>query len=69
MDFKERFIIEYHELNEKVCKLRVMLSKYKNNELTFKPNCSYEILFKQLVHMENYLSVLKERSKIEKINL
>lgn len=68
-DFKDRFKAEYHQLNCRITGLQKMLDKYKNGTLTFKPNCSYELLFEQLVYMENYRDVLLNRAEIENINL
>jgi len=69
MDWKERFKIEYYELEERVNKLNHMLKKYMNNELDFTPNCSFELLHTQLVYMQGYLYILQERARIEEIEL
>lgn len=66
-DFKERFKAEYLQLKIRMEGLSNMLKKYKEGTLNFKPKCSYEILYRQLVHMEGYLNVLKERAKKKKI--
>ena len=68
-DFKERFKAEYLQLKIRMEGLSSMLKKYKEGNLNFKPKCSYEILYRQLVHMEGYLNVLKERAEIENIEL
>lgn len=68
-NFKERFRAEYYQLLIRYEGLSNMLVKYKNNELNFKPNCSYELLHTQLVFMEQYLLVLEERARIEDIEL
>lgn len=68
-DFKERFKAEYLQLKIRMEGLSSMLKKYKEGTLNFKPKCSYEILYRQLVHMEGYLNVLKERAKKENIEL
>lgn len=68
-DFKERFKAEYLQLKIRMEGLSSMLKKYKEGTLNFKPKCSYEILYRQLVHMEGYLNVLKERAEIENIEL
>ena len=68
-DFKERFKAEYYQLKIRIEGLRTMLEKYKNGELNFTPNSSYELLFTQLIYMELYLDKLKERAKLENIEL
>lgn len=68
-DYKERFRAEYYQLANRALGLSSMLRKYKNGELNFKPNCSYELLHTQLVYMECYLNTLEERAQIEKIDL
>ena len=49
--------------------LKAMLEKYKAGKLSFKPNCSYELLHEQLIYMEGYARVLDERAEIEGIEL
>lgn len=68
-DFKERFKAEYLQLKIRMEGLSSVLKKYKEGTLPFKPKCSYEVLYKQLVYMEDYLNVLKERAEIENIEL
>lgn len=68
-DFKERFQAEYIQLKIRYNGLKAMLEKYKAGTLPFQPKCSYELLFTQLVHMENYMNVLEERAKVEDITL
>lgn len=68
-DFKERFQAEYIQLKIRYAGLKAMLAKYKSGALPFQPKCSYELLFTQLVHMENYIKVLEERANIEDIEL
>ena len=68
-DFKDRFVAEYRQLENRVEGLRAMLKKYKAGTLPFTPKCSYELLHEQLVHMGSYGRVLDERAEIEGINL
>lgn len=68
-DFKERFYIEYKELEDRSNKLSAMLEKWRNNSLDFTPSCSYELLEKQLQVMLEYKNILEERAKIENISL
>lgn len=68
-DFKERFLAEYWQVKIRTDKLEATLYKYKEGTLPFKPKCSYDLLFNQWLCMQNYLVVLKERAKIEGIEL
>lgn len=68
-DFKERFKAEYYQLQIRVKGLSNILKKYKEGTLEFTPNSSYELLFTQLIYMELYLDKLKERAKLENIEL
>lgn len=68
-DFKDRFKAEYYQLDNRIAGLQRMLEGYKNGTLNFTPNCSYELLFKQLMYMELYRNILEERAKIENIEL
>ncbi len=68
-DFRERFQAEYIQLKIRYNGLKAMLEKYKAGTLSFQPKCSYELLFTQLVYMENYMKVLEERAKVEGIIL
>ena len=68
-DYKERFKAEYIELKTRIEKLSAMLQKWRDGALEFTPSCSYELLHKQLVFMEEYLDVLEERAKIENVEV
>lgn len=68
-DYKERFKAEYYQLKIRIDKLDNMLSEMENDELNFTPTCSYELLQNQLKAMLLYEIFLKERAKIEKIDL
>ena len=68
-DYKERFKAEYYQLEKRVINLTIMLNNYWEGSLQFKPNCSYDLLHEQLVHMKNYKRILEERAKIENIEL
>ena len=68
-DYKERFKAEYYQLKIRIDRLDNMLSKIENGELNFIPTCSYELLQNQLKAMLLYEIFLKERAKIEKIDL
>lgn len=68
-DYKERFRAEYIQLKLRMIGLGEMLRKYKNDELTFTPSCSYDLLNGQFKSMDMYASYLEERAVIENIDL
>ena len=68
-DFKDRFRAEFYQLKIRRDGLQNMLVKYKNGELPFTPNCTYELLHKQLIFMDCYMNILSERAEIEGIEL
>lgn len=68
-DFKERFVAEYWQLKIRYNNLSRMLDNYQKGTLKFKPKCSYNVLFTQLVHMRGYLASLEDRARIEGIEL
>lgn len=68
-DFKDRFKAEYYQLDNRIKGLQKMLDKYKAGTLEFTPNCSYEVLYEQLIYMELYRVMLEERAEIENIEL
>ena len=67
--YVDRFKAEYYQLKIRREKLKDMLVRYKNDELNFTPKCSYDLLYFQLVCMNEYMNVLEERAKIENIIL
>lgn len=66
-DFKDRFKAEYLQLLIRYEKLQNMIYNYNN--LEFKPWCSRDVLFEQLVYMKLYLGMLQTRANIENIDL
>lgn len=68
-DYKDRFLAEYIQLNERVNALEAMLKKYKEGTLDFTPSCSYELLYTQLIGMRLYLDALNARAVIEDIRI
>lgn len=68
-DYKDRFIAEYWQTKIRYEKLEIMVKKWDAQALDFVPTCPREIYDEQLSHMFDYLAVLEERAKIEKINL
>lgn len=68
-DYQERYKAEYYQLKVRVEKLAAMLEKYATGTLDFKPSCSYDLLFEQLVYMRGYMRILKERAMIDGVAL
>lgn len=68
-DYKDRFVAEYEQLNIRYNKLSVMVLKYREGKLDFKPTCPIELLEKQLESMRIYLECLYERAELEGIEL
>lgn len=68
-DHKERLKAEFLQLQIRITGLERMLKKYKEGTLDFKPNCSYELLYKQLVFMKAYEDTLYIRLIEENINI
>lgn len=68
-DYKERFRAEYFQLKIRTEGLATMLKKYRLGTLPFTPTCSYNMLFSQLMYMNNYLKQLEKRAEIENIDL
>lgn len=66
-DFKDRFKAEFCQLAIRYQKLKKMIDNYNN--LDFKPNCSRDLLFEQLIYMKHYMSILALRANIENIEL
>lgn len=68
-DYKERFEAEYEQLLERLCSLNRMVEKWDKGELEFTPTCPREIYDRQIRAMKDYLVVILERARIEKIEL
>lgn len=68
-NYMERFLAEYHQLNNRINELQGMLIKYRHGTLDFVSNCSYDLLHTQLVYMKVYRDILEERAKIANIDL
>ncbi len=67
--YKDRFKAELYQLAKRRENLGKFLKKYKNGELDFKPDCSYETLHEQYIYMGLYLDVLYLRAGIEQVTL
>lgn len=68
-DYKERFKAEFYQVRTRRAKLIDMLDKWYRGALGFEPKCSFEMLCTQRDIMQVYLSILRERAKIEGIQL
>lgn len=68
-DYKERFKAEFYQVRTRREKLVDFLDRWNRGELTFEPKCSFEMLCTQRDIMQAYLSILRERAKIEGIQL
>lgn len=68
-DYKERFKAEYWQTCIRYKKLKNMIDKWKKGELNFTPTCKKGIYKMQLLHMANYLSILRIRAKNENVDL
>lgn len=68
-NYKDRFKAEYYQLKIRIEKLKNMLTAWDFGILNFEPSCPRHIYDRQLSGMTIYLEVLRERSKIENIDL
>ena len=68
-DYKERFKAEFYQVRTRREKLIDLLDRWNRGALGFEPKCSFELLCTQRDIMSAYLSVLRERAKIEGIQL
>lgn len=68
-DYKERFKAEYQQLFIRAQKLGNMLADWKEGKLAFEPTCPRELLIRQHDLMLSYLFTLKQRARIEGIDL
>ena len=66
-DYKERFKAEYWQLKIRYDKLRRMVDNWQN--LDFTPTCTYSTYINQLLDMEDYMAILKDRAEQEKVEL
>lgn len=68
-DYKDRFKAEYYQTKIRYEKLHKMLVKYEAGTLDFEPDCPFDLLKEQAMHMGIYLNKLEIRAQIEKIEL
>lgn len=68
-DYKERFKAEYYQVAVRHEKLKAMLIKWDNGELTFHPTCPRSIYNMQVKVMEDYMAILEARAVMEHVEL
>lgn len=68
-DYKDRFKAEYHQLLIRTTALENMVEKWDSGELNFTPTCPRSTYDLQLHAMNDYLSVLEMRAKLEEVDL
>jgi hypothetical protein len=66
-DYKERFKAEYWQLKIRHDKLRKMVDNW--DKLDFTPTCPYKTYVCQLLDMEHYMKILRNRAVLEKVEL
>lgn len=69
IDYKERFKAEYAQVVIRYKRLKNMLDKWDNNELTFTPICPRSTYNMQIKAMTDYIAVLEARAVMEDIVL
>jgi hypothetical protein len=68
-DYKERFIAEYMQVDNRLSNLRKMLKSWDEGTLRFNPICPREVYTTQVFNMQNYCDILRIRAKLEDIVL
>lgn len=68
-DYKDRFRAEYNQTFIRCEKLKAMLEKWDKGELNFTPTCPRSLYNLQVRAMEDYITVLQTRAKIEEVTL
>lgn len=66
-DYKERFKAEYWQLKIRYDRLKHMVDNW--NKLDFTPICAYSTYTHQLLAMEDYMALLRDRAKQEEVEL
>lgn len=69
IDYKERFKAEYAQVVIRYKRLKNMLDKWDNNELTFTPTCPRSTYNMQIKAMTDYIAILEARAVMENIFL
>ena len=65
IDYKDKFRAEFYQLQIRIEKLSMFLDDLFDD----KTRNGYDLLHEQLIHMISYRDVMKERARIEKIQL
>ena len=68
-DYTERMKAEFLQLRIRRNKLQLMIDRYIAGELNFEPTCSLELLQSQVAAMDTYALILKERARLENVDL
>jgi hypothetical protein len=68
-DYKDRFKAEYLQLKIRRDKLAAMLVKLDTGKLGFTPTCPRGLYMFQLYTMDGYLDILRNRAKLEGVEL
>jgi hypothetical protein len=66
-DYKERFKAEYYQLKIRHDKLQNMVDNW--DKLNFTPTCAYSTYVCQLLDMEHYMKILRNRAEQEEVEL
>lgn len=73
VDYKDRFIAEYHQVKNRYEKLKNFCNKIEVEEMlgkeVTKHDCPLELLREQQKYMGLYLSILEKRALIENVEL
>lgn len=69
MDYKERFIAEYKQLEIRILGLEKMIDNWDHDELNFTLTCPRSTYDLQLRAMKDYYAVLQMRAVMENIPL
>lgn len=67
--YRDRMVIEYFDLKERVQKLTAMLDRLQRGMLEFTPKSSPDLLNAQLDVMRAYARILGERTRVEGVDL
>lgn len=67
--YKDRMVIEYFDLKERVQKLTAMLDRWSRGMLEFTPKSSPDLINAQLDVMRAYARILGERATVEGVKL
>lgn len=68
-DYKERFIAEYMQVDNRLKGLKAMLANWLAGTLKFTPTCPLETYKFQVKAMQDYRDILVVRAKMEGIDL